>query len=403
MRQSCVVVGAGVFGLTAAIELARRGRAVTLLEPGPLPRPQAASTDVSKAVRSDYGADAALTDLAEQALDGWRVWNRRWDEPLFHQDGLLLLTRAPMQPGGFEYESRALHEARGRPLLSLRGAEIQRRFPAWAPGVHAEAYLNPADGWVESGRVIERLVHEARDAGVTLRTGTRVTHWLVDEGGAPRRVPTDEPLPEAPVIGVLTGDGVEQRADDVLVAAGSWTPSLLPHLAPLLATTGHPVLHLQLGDPAPWRAPRFVGWAADVTLTGWYGFGALSDGTLKLAHHGRGLPIDPEAPGTVPESVVHAARAFLAEVLPALADAPLQRTRLCPYCDSLDERFLIDADPARPGLALATGGSGHAFKFAPVLGALAADALDGLPHPLFAWREGTDAAAGAGDAARASD
>ena len=46
---SIVVVGAGVFGLSSAIDLARRGHTVTLMDPGPIPHPRAASTDISKA------------------------------------------------------------------------------------------------------------------------------------------------------------------------------------------------------------------------------------------------------------------------------------------------------------------------------------------------------------------
>ena len=40
-----IVVGAGVNGVTAAIELKKRGHEVVLLDPGPLPHPLAASTD----------------------------------------------------------------------------------------------------------------------------------------------------------------------------------------------------------------------------------------------------------------------------------------------------------------------------------------------------------------------
>ena len=77
-RQSVIVVGAGVFGVTAALELRRRGHTVDLLDTGPVPRPAASSTDISKAVRSDYGNDGFYTDLATRALAGWRDWNRQW-------------------------------------------------------------------------------------------------------------------------------------------------------------------------------------------------------------------------------------------------------------------------------------------------------------------------------------
>ena len=52
-----IVVGAGVMGLGAAISLRARGWSVTLLDPGPVPHPLAASTDISKIVRIEYGAD----------------------------------------------------------------------------------------------------------------------------------------------------------------------------------------------------------------------------------------------------------------------------------------------------------------------------------------------------------
>ena len=56
--SSILIAGAGIFGLTAAWELRRRGWTVTVLDPGPIPRPSAASTDVSKVVRADYRVEA---------------------------------------------------------------------------------------------------------------------------------------------------------------------------------------------------------------------------------------------------------------------------------------------------------------------------------------------------------
>ncbi|MHC4846807.1 MAG: NAD(P)/FAD-dependent oxidoreductase, partial [Planctomycetota bacterium] len=61
-------------------------------------------------------------------------------------------------------------------------------------------------------------------------------------------------------------------------------------------------------------------------------------------------------------------------------DAELIGTRLCLYCDTADDRFWIDHDPEREGLVVAAGGSGHAFKFAPVLGELIADVVERRPN-----------------------
>ena len=47
---------------------------------------------------------------------------------------------------------------------------------------------------------------------------------------------------------------------------------------------------------------------------------------------------------------------------------------------------MIAPDPERDGLVVAAGGSGHGFKFAPVLGDIIADGVDGAVVPKFRWR-----------------
>ena len=50
MSARVVVCGAGVMGVAAARSLAARAHRVTLCDPGPLPHPLAASSDISKVV-----------------------------------------------------------------------------------------------------------------------------------------------------------------------------------------------------------------------------------------------------------------------------------------------------------------------------------------------------------------
>src|SRR5207249_9226718 len=100
-----IVVGAGINGVTAAIELKKRGHEVILVDPGPLPHPLAASTDISKAVRAAYGPDEDYTALAERSIELWRQWNEELGVELYHQTGVLFLRQGQMRPGDFEYES----------------------------------------------------------------------------------------------------------------------------------------------------------------------------------------------------------------------------------------------------------------------------------------------------------
>src|SRR5258708_14552364 len=148
-EQRVIVAGAGVYGLTAAIELRRRGYAVTLLDPGPLPHPLAASTDISKLVRMDYGPDADYLGAMEAALARWREWNKQWPEPLFHETGVVFLTSAPMEPGGYEYDSWLLALAHRHRPERLESASIRRRCPALNADRLTAGYFNPEGGFAQ--------------------------------------------------------------------------------------------------------------------------------------------------------------------------------------------------------------------------------------------------------------
>jgi glycine/D-amino acid oxidase-like deaminating enzyme len=362
-----LVAGGGIFGVTGALAFRARGFAVTLVDPGPLPHPLAESTDISKVVRADYGADEDYTTLGERALDGWRTWNAEWREPLFVECGVTFLSRAPMQPGGFEYESHALLTRRGHRLERLDADAIATRFPAYKPGAYVDGYFNPSGGYARSGAVVSELARHAQASGVAFRAGH-----------------VERILDDAVLV-----DGEITRADLIVVCAGSWVPLLLPELGRCLRAVGQPVFHLRPADPSRFEASRFPVFGADISRTGYYGF-PLNDGVVKIANHGVGVTLAPDAA----ERVVSAEhedglRAMLADSFPDLAAAPIVFRRLCVYCDTFDEHFWIARHPNRPGVAVATGGSGHAFKFAPVLGELIATLALGEPHPLahkFRWR-----------------
>ncbi len=373
-EASVAVVGAGIFGLSSALALRARGHTVHLIDRARPPAADAASTDISKVIRADYGADVFYTSWMDEAFAGWDRWNREAPEPLFQRSGFLLLCRRPPLRGSFEGDSHALLSARGERLETVDAGFLAARFPAWRDGPLRSGYFNPRAGWAASGKVVAWLWERAAAAGIQLHP-ERALVGFESEGGR--------------VAGVRLADGGRIAARQVLLAVGAWTPTLLPELADRLAPVAQPVLHFRAPDDA-WGAPRFPAWAADISQSGWYGFPALADRTLKIAHHGRGQPADPDGARVAPADAEARARRFLRAHLPALAEAPLLETHTCLYCDSFDGDFWLGAHPERPGLFVLAGGSGHGFKFGPVIGELAADVLGAVANPRaarLAWRE----------------
>ncbi len=382
-----IVVGAGINGVTAAIELRRRGHDTVLLDPGPLPHPLAASTDISKAVRAAYGADEEYTDLAEHSIKRWHEWNREFGTQFYHEVGVMFVRRRELKPGDFEHESFKMLESRGHKIERMYSARAWKRFPAWNPELYRDGVLELEAGYAESGRVVASLIDHAKSLGVELREGAQFSQLAEDDDR---------------VKGIVLDDGRRIASDAVVMAMGAWTPYLLPFTKKFFRSSGQPVFHLKPRQPELFAPERFPVFGADITTTGYYGFPINRDGLVKIANHGRGREMSPESPerAVTPEDEKNL-REFLSSTFPALADAPIVYSRICMYCDTHDGHFWIARDPEREGLVIAAGDCGHGFKFAPVLGEIIADAIEEKSNPIlhkFRWRpelragSGTDVA-----------
>jgi glycine/D-amino acid oxidase-like deaminating enzyme len=370
-----IVVGAGINGVTAAIELKKRDHEVILVDPGPLPHPLAASTDISKAVRAAYGGDEDYSALAERSIKLWRKWNEEFGVEFYHEVGVMFLRQREMQPGDFEYESFKILRRRGHNIERINSARLRERFPAFNAELYHDGILEVEAGYAESGRVVALLIERAKSLGVQLRESSRFAALIGADGR---------------VKGIVLDNGQRIPGDVVVMTIGAWTPYVLPFTRNFFRAIGQPVFHLKPRDPELFAPERFPVFGGDISTTGYYGFPINHEGVVKIANHGPGREMSPESSErAVTSEEEKNLREFLSSTFPSLADAPILYTRICLYCDTNDGHFWIAPDPERPGLIVATGDNGHGFKFAPVLGEIIADAAEGKPNPLlqkFRWR-----------------
>lgn len=373
-----LIIGGGIFGLSTALSLRERKYSVTLINPDRIPHPLAASNDISKIVRAEYGSDQQYFDMAMVSIDAWEKWNHMLERPVFYPSGLLMLLQKDPQSAEqrFERESVAKLSARGIAPQWLNAPQLRRKYPMFNPDFFPFGHYNAKAGYVESGLAISLLAAYAKKQGIQVLEGQTAQQFILDRGGL-RKVKTKE--------------GGNFSAAQTIVAAGAHTPILVPDLQPYLKITGHPVFHFRPVEVELFKSENFPVFTADISNTGWYGFPYHPrEGIVKIARHTDGLLIDPVRDDRrVTDSEITDCRRFLAKAIPALASAALTYTRRCLYTDTLDGHFWIDHHPEIKGLSIATGGSGHGMKMGPVLGGVIADMAEGKHNPWldrFRWR-----------------
>ncbi len=377
--ERIVVVGSGAFGLSAGRELARRGYAIVMVDPtGPTPYSPASSRDMSKVVRSEYHDDLEYTALAEKAIDRWLALNDEWGT-VYHNIGVTLLT-ADMTPDSFEGRSLATAQATGKPVEILDAAAVRERFPMFTAGRLDAGYCNPRGGFVEASRALGHLRNDLNRLQVQWCLGQAVTTLMVSQDVC---------------HGVVLQDDTRMEADHVLLTTGAWTSHLVPELQGVTKPSAQPVFYLEVANPERYAPNRFTVVMPHMEQTGHYMLPVHPrERVLKMGLHTQGRDLDPRRHDRmVSPREVQALRTFLKEYVPELADAPIVDSRICFYHDTLDYHFWIDHHPKIRNLTVACGGSGHAFKFTPVLGDIIADRVENIRHPYghkFRWRSLAD-------------
>jgi glycine/D-amino acid oxidase-like deaminating enzyme len=365
-----VVVGAGAFGGWTALQLARRGAKVTLVDAWGPGNSRSTSGGETRVIRGLYGVDRVYLDWVVRSFALWREHQSAVGQQLYHPTGTLWMFRGD---DGYARTSAPIAREAGLPVDELDLVEAARRFPQ-------VRFAGVRHAWLE------------REAGYLLarRACATVVERFLAEGGAYREAAV-RPLrtaDRARIDALELSDGSTLGADAFVFAAGPWLGRLLPdavgtHVRPTRQDAfffGTPA-----GD-ARWSEERMTIWI-DFGERIVYGIPGNERRGFKVADDTRGAPFDPESGERTPSAEALArARSLLAERFPDLAAAPLVESRVCQYENSPDGHYLVGPVPGVANGWVAGGGSGHGYKLGPALGEHVAALVLGAAEPLAKFR-----------------
>jgi sarcosine oxidase len=364
-----VVCGLGVMGSAAAYALARRGRRVLGLERFTPGHDRGSSHGATRIIRLAYFEHPSYVPLLRRAYALWRELEQASGRQLLHITGI-----AEIGPPDGALVTGTLASARLHGLRHevVNASELMRRYPAFDAPAHYVAVLQPDGGFVEAEPSVLALLALARKSGAAIREGETIRAIEPRADGV--RIVTDRAT-------------IEARA--AVVAAGPWTNSLLPDRPVPLRVTRQAMGWFMPAEPAEFPAGRFPVFLIESRHGIHYGFPPRDGSGVKVAkHHHRDETVRPDGyDKTVSSQDEAAIRAAVAEHLPG-ANGPLIDARTCLYTMTPDGDFVVDRLPGAPQIVVVSACSGHGFKFAPVLGEIAADlTIDGATaHDISRFR-----------------
>ncbi len=382
-----VIVGAGVIGASIALELAREGRSVAVVDKAGAPG-QGSTSASSAVIRFNY----STWDGVATAWEAKRCWEN-WADHLggvdpagmarFHGVGMAFLDVdiAPMDRvlvmfdrAGIPYELWDADELGRR----IPGIDSGRFFPPkriddpafWSDtDRRLGALWTPDAGFVDDPALAAvNLANAAVRYGAVFSFGRRVTDLLGDDA----------------VTGVRLDDGVEISAPIVVNAAGPWSGALntLAGVGEDWTVTTRPMrqeVHL-LPAPRGFNREGVGPCVADLDL-GVYFRGTPGDGLLVGGTEPECDPLewieDPDAVNPHPSQAVYEAQATrAARRLPELG-VPGRSVGIAGVYDVTEDWAPVYDRTEREGFFVAIGTSGNQFKNAPVVGRIMRHVIDG--------------------------
>ncbi len=361
--KSYVIVGAGAFGAWTAYHLRRAGHNITLIDEYGPANSRASSGGESRIIRASYGKDEVYTRMAIRSLALWDAFFARTGQNLLHRTGVLWMAKTD---NAYAQESREALRELGIDFQDLSPGDLNKRYPQIQVSENVGAIFETNSGALMARQAVQAVVAQ-----------------FVRDGGVYRHAAVRTPEGKDRLTQIMTGNE-RITADAYVFACGPWLGKVFPDiLGRRIFVTRQEVFFF--GIPAGNRSfepPQMPVWIDFSDDRGMYGFPDLENRGFKVAFDKHGPEIDPDTTNRFasPEKIA-AARAYIAERFPALANAPVVDSRVCQYENTSNGDFVVDRHPVFENVWIAGGGSGHGFKHGPAVGEYAAARVTGATTP----------------------
>lgn len=359
-----LVVGAGAMGIASALQAARRGLRVAVLEQFELLHKLGSSHGESRIIRKTYEQDY-FTILMEAAYDAWSDWDQLLKMQTIEKTGGLIFG----DPTN-EFYQRTLQACQSTNLdyEILAADQIRRRFPQLKIPDHIEGIYQADAGILNPDRILAKAIEEAKALGVEFFPYHEVLNI--------KHSKTDVLIECSTQDDMITFNGLK-----AIITVGPWIRDILAKLG-LKLSNDIIVQHLTFGyfkvEQETWYTkdnfPIFINLESNQLK---YGFPVMEKpGYIKIApHYSYHHILSASQRDNVPDHhVLEDLQQFIGSRFNGvISDA--EHIETCLYTMDPEENFILDFHPNTQNIVFGGCFSGHGFKFTPLIGNILVDLI----------------------------
>ncbi|HRK61098.1 MAG TPA: FAD-dependent oxidoreductase [Candidatus Omnitrophota bacterium] len=356
-----IIIGGGVIGLSAAYYSAFSGKRTLLLEKNDFFHDLGSSGGNSRFFRVMY-SDPKLARLSETSYSLWKQVEKETGISVLNEQPLLFYGSRNVKDtveGDFNNSDQVMRKM-GIPFKFLNSAEIQRHYSVFKKLPEEFVGLIQENSAVIQARNALRAFHHlAKNAGANLMTNSPASICDVSDSGK--------------IITIKTPTGL-YRTSSLILAPGVWTNEII---APLKVQFDLTIWQMTVGYYGVENP--------NLNYPFWYEFGESAVAGQGLYY---GFPVGTDYEGCIKAScdftfnqydkVQSCSRMVDPKALEMISTHLVRRfhginpspmhSSTCMYTMSKDYRMILGLLPGYKNIAILTGESGRAFKYAPIFG-----------------------------------
>lgn len=350
-----LVVGGGLHGLSAALQIARRGASVILLERSRIGRH--ASGASAAGVRTLNRAREEMS-VSLVAMEMWhQIEDLVGDDCGFHADGQLQIAETEVELERIRARVAKLHCDGFSNEVVVNTSDLRDLVPALAPHCLGGAFAL-RDGAADPHRTLAAFLRAGREAGV-----------VVLEGLGVREIARCED-----VWRVSAGDS-QFEAPLLVNAAGAWGSEIAALAGDKIPVGLKCSMMIVTERIAPFIRPTVSSVARTLS------FKQTNQGTLLIGGGQQGRPDFANERADVDARILAKSAAAAVALFPNVERLRIVRSWAGLEARTRDDLAIVGLSPTQPGLLHLFGFSGHGFQLVPGVGVAAAELLlDGQSH-----------------------